>query len=282
MPCRAVCLLLASMAMAAPATGQVVTGRVIQAGTDNGLADVHVQLLFIDGRQAASAVTDTAGRFRIHAPRIGAFTVTAERVGLTTVTTQELRLNVSESVDVTLRMDVTAVPLEPLTVMARDPLDLGLLAGYFERIERQQRLGFGHIITRDRIQERQALDVADLLREIPGVSVVQGPTRMPAILFRGPGGECIPMVYINGLLQNRGAAAGSMAVVDDTVRPHELEGVEVYRGVSEMPAEFYDDTRCGVILLWTRRDAEGGRPANRRLLLGALAGLAAFALIFMR
>ncbi|MEX1183198.1 MAG: hypothetical protein WEF86_08165 [Gemmatimonadota bacterium] len=39
--------------------------------------------------------------------------------------------------------------------------------------------------------------------------------------------------------------------IDDLVRPLDLEAIEVYRGPSEMPAEFARGT-CGAIVLWTR------------------------------
>lgn len=265
-----------------PLAAQVIKGRVVLAGTEQALADVLVLLRFPDGRQAGSVVTDSAGDFRLQAPRLGAFTLGAEREGMRAISTAALQLRSGEAIEVVLRMAAAAVPLEPLIVTARSSIQLGMLAGYFERIERQQLLGFGHIMTRDQIEERQALEVADLLRDIPRISIVQGAGRMTHVLFRGGRGECTPKVYIDGMHQNRGHAVSSAAVVDEIVRPYELEGLEVYRGIGEMPAEFYDETHCGVILLWTRRDTDGGRPFTwRRLIAGA--GLAAvFVLLAMR
>jgi hypothetical protein len=265
-----------------PAAAQVVSGQVVLAGTEQGLAEVVVTLRFPDGRRGGTVVTDTAGTFRMHAPRLGAFILHAERIGLATVTTPEFRVVAGEEVEVVLQMAETAVPLEPLIVKARTAVDLGFLAGYYERIERQERLGAGHIFTRDRIEERQAIDVSDLLRDVPSLSVVEASNRVRTIMLRSSRGECVPKVYINGVRQNRGGAFGSMAVVDDVVRPHELEGVEVYRGISEMPADFYDEGHCGVVLLWTRRDAQGGRPYTLRLLLFGLAGLAGMIVLLMR
>ena len=42
--------------------------------------------------------------------------------------------------------------------------------------------------------------------------------------------------------------------IDDYVHPSEVEGIEIYRGESDTPAEFV--TRwvgCGTIVIWTRR-----------------------------
>ena len=39
-----------------------------------------------------------------------------------------------------------------------------------------------------------------------------------------------------------------------SMRLENIEAVEVFRGISEMPAQFADpDLRCGVIALWLRR-----------------------------
>jgi hypothetical protein len=265
-------LLLLTWAAATPGAAQVVKGRVVLAGTDRGIADVAVYLQTAAGQRVASATTDTAGAFIVSAPRLGMCSLHAEHIGLASVESAPFQVNVSQVVEVLLRMDVTAVPLEPLTVTARSDLDIGFLAGYYERVARHERMGFGHVFTRDRIQERQPLDIADLLRDVPSVTVVDAADRLPSIVFRNSRGECIPKVYINGIRQNRGNTPPSPAVVDESVRPVDLEGVEVYRGISEMPAEYYDEGHCGVILLWTRRDADGGRPFTvRRILLG-LAG----------
>lgn len=262
---------------------QVVTGKVVRSILAAPLGDVTVRLRFPDGRPAAAAVTDSTGRFVIHAPRIGRFTLLAERIGLATVTTSELEIRASEEVEVVLRMAEQAIPLDPLVVEARSAMDIGPLSGYFARMQRQETLGFGHVLSRDQIDERAAVDVADLLRDVPRVMVVpQRAGRPPAIVLIGRGGQCTPKVYIDGVHQNRGGAAGAAAVVDESVRPSDLEGVEVYRGLGEMPGEYYDENHCGVILLWTRRDATGGGPTSRnRILLGFLA-LLGFGLLLRR
>jgi hypothetical protein len=275
-------VLLALAALTGPAGAQVVKGRVVLAGTDRPIAEAAVHLIAADGARLATSTSDTAGNFRISAPRLGMFRLRAEHIGMTTVESGPFQVNVSQAVEVELRMATSVVPLEPLTVTARSALDIGFLSGYFQRVQRHELMRTGHIFTRDRIEARMALDVADLLRDVPSISVVDVPGRLPSIMFRSNRGECVPKVYLDGMRQNRGGAAGSAAVVDEVVRPYDLEGVEVYRGISEVPAEFYDEGHCGVILLWTRRDTDGGRPTNfRRILLG-LGALMAMGALLMR
>ena len=42
--------------------------------------------------------------------------------------------------------------------------------------------------------------------------------------------------------------------IDEVISPGSVEGIEVYRGLSTVPAEFLNpDAECGVIAIWTRR-----------------------------
>jgi hypothetical protein len=271
--------LAALLAIGSPVEAQIVKGRVVMAGTQTPLVDVSVKLRAADGRILASALTNDAGEFRLHSSRITEATILAERIGLQPITTSAVQVALSQVIDVQIEMSETAVPLDPLTVRAREHFDIGPLSGYFERVQRHERMGFGHVLTRDQVQERDAIDVADLLREVPRIAVVQAPGRGQHVMFRGGAqGQCTPRVYINGVYANR----NSLAYIDELVRPSELEGIEIYRGLAEMPGEFYDDSHCGVILIWTRRDAEGGRPFAWKRVLLTIGGIAAVSFVLFR
>jgi hypothetical protein len=103
-------------------------------------------------------------------------------------------------------------------------------------------------------------------------------SRLSYLTFRGGTyGECHPRVYLNGALANR----NERAHIDELVRPGELEGVEIYHGLTEMPGQFADMDGCGVILLWTRRTASDapGRPFNWKRVGVFVGGAALFFLI---
>ena len=271
--------LAALLAIGSPVEAQIVKGRVVTAGTESPLVDVSIKLRAPDGRILASGLTNELGEFRLHSSRISNATILAERIGLQSVTTAPVQVALSQVIDVQIQMSETAVPLEPLTVRAREYFDLGPLSGYFERVQRHERMGFGHVLTRDQLQERDAIDVVDILRELPRIAIVQQPGRGQHVMFRGGAlGQCTPRVYINGVYANR----NTLAYIDELVRPTELEGIEVYRGLAEMPGEFYDETHCGVILVWTRRDAEGGRPFAWKRVLLTIGGIAAVSFVLFR
>ncbi len=88
---------------------------------------------------------------------------------------------------------------------------------------------------------------------------------------------CEPRVLIDGLIVIRGdskpprrpgrAREGEVEdpfddprtpepSLDDVVNPETVEGIEVYRTAAQVPAEFGGSgifTRCGVLVIWTRR-----------------------------
>ena len=61
-------------------------------------------------------------------------------------------------------------------------------------------------------------------------------------------GFCLPDVYLDGIPQP-GADE-----LDDIIMPFDIEGIEVYRSASEVPARYTTaGANCGVILLWSRK-----------------------------
>src|SRR5687767_9737758 len=262
----------------AHAHAQVVHGTVVQAGTDRPLQEVAVTLR-LDGRVLATSVTDTAGAFWLKGPRLGNYVIVAERIGYTTVSAP-LVLQLSEQIEVSLQLDIAAVPLEPVTVKVRSFYDLGMLTEFYERMARNERLGQGRFITRDQIDERQALEVGDLLREFAPVNVHRQRTSSPYVTLRGgTAGECHPRVYLNGTLANR----NDRAHIDEIVSPKDLEGVEIYRGLAQLPGMYHDVSGCGVILLWTRRIADGeGRPFSWKRVVGAVGAIGIIFFLILR
>jgi hypothetical protein len=72
---------------------------------------------------------------------------------------------------------------------------------------------------------------------------------------RAAGNGCATQIFVDGFLVNRGGPGGVNDIrLDDVVSPGSVEGIEIYRGLSTVPAEFLNaDAACGVIAVWTRR-----------------------------
>lgn len=106
---------------------------------------------------------------------------------------------------------------------------------------RRARNGFGHVLTAQDIQRRNALETTDLFRTIPGVRVM--PTRGfgNAVTLRG---GCTPTVYMNGMRLSDDAATE----IDELAMPGEITAIEVYNTAGR-PPQFWGNA-CGSVVLW--------------------------------
>lgn len=236
--------------------GVEIQGRVIDNVTGEPVPGATVVALDSYGDRMARRITDQAGEFSLLVQHRAAVRLRAGRLGYQDVTTPFLHFEGRDFFVVQLLLDVDAVLLAPLEVVAhgtrlfRSPT--------FSEFDLRARSGFGSYFTRADIERIQPGRVTDLLQQIPGVhlqsrgrgarrTVSMGRTTM------GPGGGGCPVqIFVDGRLITR-AGAGEISV-DDLVVPQAVEGIEVYRGLSTVPPEFLNpDARCGVIGIWTRR-----------------------------
>jgi len=135
--------------------------------------------------------------------------------------------------------------------------------------------GQGRFITRETIAKRNALRTTDLLRSLPGVTMMgDRSTGMTVPRFRNS--SCNPLVWVDG-------SPAYAAYFDvDALSPETLEGIEVYSGTASTPMELRGrngEERCGVIALWSRMPS---RPPKRgkRVTADELAAFVASAQLF--
>jgi hypothetical protein len=115
--------------------------------------------------------------------------------------------------------------------------------------ERRRSLGVGRFLTAEDIARRRALQISDVLDQVPGLSRVRGPDGGEVLLMRSAFGEsCTPTVYIDGLMM-RGLSG---AEIDVLVRTEDVGAIEVY-SESQVPPQFQDGlSGCGSIVLWRK------------------------------
>jgi hypothetical protein len=253
----------------APAGAQgSIFGSVLDQQTENPIASAEVTLLDRDGRALRTIYADDLGAFAF--PRIGSgvYRLRAGRIGYLISTSPLFELIQTDTLHLVLRLDTEAVPLAPLEVTARARRRASpVLEDFRFRMNR----GTGHFISREAILARSPFYVTDVLAMVPGVRVgnptPQGGrhvsmTRTPAHL------NCHAQIYLDGTLVNppmqtafggtRRTASINDFSIDEVVSPASVEGIEVYRGLSEVPAEFMSPYAiCGVIAVWTRRGDTG-------------------------
>ncbi|MGH7500307.1 MAG: carboxypeptidase regulatory-like domain-containing protein [Longimicrobiales bacterium] len=227
-------------------TGELgmLAGRVTDFGTGRPIAGVAIRLPDID----RSVLTEPDGRFAITDIPAGQIVLHAEMIGYAT-RTERIVITPGEIVEATFGLATQPIVLDPIRVTIRSRwLDSN---GFYDR--RVSGLA-GHFITRADIERRSPAQFTELLRDLPGVSIVSDGVGKLEVRFRrvttmtgnvsDMARGCEPAVYYDGVPMNIGFD-----------RLHEIplpfiDGVEVYVGAAT-PIKFKHP--CGVILIWTRR-----------------------------
>jgi hypothetical protein len=241
--------LLASQGVATRAQsgmGSIVGVVRDSAGHGIGIA----QILIVGARSSNVIESDSAGGYRISPIGAGSVRLAARHVGYEPET-----ITVIVHSDAVARADFTLMAvgvIMPATVVEGDRTR-GKMGPFNRRMSR----GVGSFVTRAEIEKRQPASISELLRTLPGVSISQRmagepqPVHMQRSVNSSMQATCVVHVYVDGQPYPNGN-------IDDFA-PLTLEGVEVYRSASEIPADFRTrDATCGLIALWTR-DPEAAR-----------------------
>jgi hypothetical protein len=237
---------------------QVITGRVLEVGSDRAVPTASITLV-ADNRLLLSTESDSAGAFQVPVPRAGWYSLRVERLGYVSATSDSLRVGARESVEVAIRLSVTAMRLEPLLVVERRR-EIRPQSEFERRLEAGRKSGLGVFITREALDSTTAQSVSALLARVPLLSG-------GGLVSMSQGG-CTPTLYLNG------ARFQIDTELDDMIQPGTLEGIEIYRNRTELPRNFAGIGHCAAIVFWTRA-GDPGRGAFWRFLAagGALVGV---------
>jgi hypothetical protein len=233
---------------------QTIRGTVVDSASGQVVKGAYVGILNPAGSPLSRTVTDSAGRFMLRAPAAGRFQLRTELMGYGSLISHPIEVGWESTTTILLQVVFRPITIDSLTVVT----SIGHLerAGFYDRRE----LGFGHFITRDRIEARLATNLIDLLRGYPGVSVVKigPPSNDSDVVMRSGGqmflrGTCLPSVAIDGKVVRRGGIeeAGLDAVLPS---PLQVDAIELYLDGAGLPAWAAGGlSPCGAILVWTRR-----------------------------
>jgi hypothetical protein len=249
---RTVSLATVLACLVAPAhlLAQTVVGHVIADITDSPIVSATVELLDSYRNFRQRVVTDSAGRFVIEPESPGDYHLRVHSIGYKSNTTPSFDVEVDDALRVRIVLSPEAVLLAPLEIHARSrPLLRDMTMQGFEE---RRALGLGVAITRDRIEQRPGASVTDLLRLVPSVRVISSGGATDVVIQGAGqaiyGGQCRVQIYLDG----------RHFEYDATTLDHlfawDLEAIEVFRNLSELPAEMANpEARCGVIAVWSRR-----------------------------
>lgn len=210
--------------------------------------------------------TDASGNFRIFGVPAGSQTIEVRMLGYMPLSLP-VDVVAGESFHLSLEMAREASMLPTVEIKA-DTLVNPLLQGFRDRKAR----GLGTFFDRQDIAAMQPRLMTDVLRRVPGLRIETagesygaGNTVQTGRSAGMGGSRICPMeFYLNGTPMPLPRDGGG---INHFVPPEEVVGIEVYTGASQIPPQFNSgsfNTRCGVVVIWTRSGPEARPAAARR------------------
>jgi hypothetical protein len=222
------------------------------------------------------ASTDSLGRYRLQNIPRGEHLVITRAVGfrpdsaVTSFDGDEALVS-----DVVLRVAVNELPTVAVRESSR-PIARGKMTEFEER----KAVGVGHFIDRELLAKDENRRLGEILAShVPGLSVYRGSgskawaassrtastgkcamcrvTRSeimdPSDAAAGAPLACYLDVYLDGTAVYSSSSRGVTLFNLNALEANEIEAVEVYTGVSQIPAKYNKTSGgCGVMLIWTR------------------------------
>ena len=224
-----------------PQLAQAQTATIRGSVVDSTGRPIAGAVVSVDGTPGVTA-TDVGGSFVFRGVPPGARIVRVRAVGWKPVAF-EIDLEPGAERTGKIGLERAVVRLSELKAIGDSGMDTPAarrLGGF----EFRRRHNAGTFRDRTAIDRLNALLTGDLLRNIPGVRVVSGAIDTHVKFMR-----CLERVsvWIDGDKVRTSGPDEALGLIS----PNDIEAIEVYRGVSQIPAEFLDDS-CAAIVIWTR------------------------------
>ena len=211
-----------------------IAGTTIDAQTGMPIVGASITIPTL----SRSVVSDDAGHFLHSALDAGSYVVQVHAVGYIP---SAKAFDIATGQGVTHVFQLTTVaPVLPNVVVKGNSASVGRR---FEDFDRRRASHRGQFLTRAEIEARSAINLSDLLQTMRGIRTDCVGFTCRVETSRSAHG-CAPAFFVDGRLST---TFGPSTPVKD------IQGVEVYLGPSETPAEYLGpDSGCGVIGIWTR------------------------------
>jgi len=223
-------------APAAQRAGALISGRVIDQSSRAPIPRARVFLL----GTPHNTDSDSTGRFAHEGLKSGTYLLQIRALGYA-MSTWVINLGSGEVVDQDFEMAQAAYTLDTITAEGRP----GFMERRMHDFERRRKEGRGVFVTEEEIRRENATTVSDLLRMAAGVQTVCNHAGCVARMTRAARGACRPDFVLDGFPATFSTTANLPTIG--------VVGIEIYRSLSETPAEFLKaGATCGSIIIWTR------------------------------
>ena len=149
-----------------------------------------------------------------------------------------------------VQLDTVATPLPRVNILA---------LAVRNAFDHRKRMGIGHFITEEQIEERHAQQFTDVLQSVSSLSLIYTSNGVLVTSARGGGSistsSCIALA-IDGVATNTTgglSAHGAPGAFDNAIQPSDTAAVEIYT-TATVPAQFEGLMNgCdGLVLVWTK------------------------------
>jgi len=247
---------------AAGGAAGVVHGIVRDAATGAPVPGAQVTVQWEDGgpdgKRRLHVDADSAGRYRACALPAGQLVAVQGATGTRSSEVRRVRLEAGALAFAELAIGGGSRGVargSPAPAAGRDPQLLPALRTEARRDltgfeERKRRRSGGHFITGDEIERQGLRRTTDVLQMVPGIVVRRDGEDYVVTMRRTLKSEkmCPIQFWVDGQ-----PVEIPPSQLDATIAAQDIQAVEVYEGVSQVPARFAGfKAGCGVVIFWTR------------------------------
>jgi hypothetical protein len=239
-------LLLVCLASQGEAQSQTsLRGTIVDAITGQPVSTVDLRAVDDAGTVRGATVSNPRGEFTLQLGEGGSFTLMIRHVAYVPIVSEPLELTTGDHMEIAVRLDPGVVVLDAITVVAGRGYEPIRITEFRERAELSRRMGRGRIFMREDLERMRPVSAQDILDRYIWSN------------------RCQPTVLLDGL-----PTEGRITWVAGA----DVEGVEIYRGVTQIPPEYYRYGMCGLVLVWQRPEPPGFRPWTwrRAIVAGAI------------
>jgi hypothetical protein len=216
-------------------TSGSIAGTTVDAQTGMPIVGASITIPTL----SRSVTSDDAGHFLHSTLDAGSYVVQVHAVGYIP-SAKSFDIGTGQSVTHTFQLSTVPPVLANVVVKGNSASVVGRR---FEDFDRRRAGGRGQFLTRAEIESRSAINLSDLLQTMRGIRTDCVGFTCRVETSRSAHG-CAPAYFVDGRMST---TFGPSTPVKD------IQGVEVYLGPSETPAEYLGpDSGCGVIGIWTR------------------------------
>lgn len=194
------------------------------------------------------AVSDDSGTFELTGIPAGAVTFGVRRLGYESAT-----------FSTTLKpgkMHRASFPLTPSAYALSEVKVQDTASSWLSLFEQRRSMHRGTFLTRKDFEKENLRIASDILRRVPGVQVIPTQSGTSIAMNRGAAARrCRPQLYVH-----QTPYSGNF----DDFSPDDIEALEVYVGISEIPPDLITMGRsiCAAIVIWTREPPPKNRPPS--------------------